>query len=76
MCLRGAVMTDPGFRIQYFVEVCSKICPILAKFHNFWSHTKWASIADADDALRGGWGVQNQNDDVILEYVSDKYVFM
>ena len=35
-----------------------------------------ASIADADDALRGGWGVQNQNDDVILGYVSDKYVFM
>ena len=37
---------------------------------------KWASIADADDALRGGWGVQNQNDDVILDYVSNKYVFM
>ena len=32
-----------------------------------------ASIADADDAL--AW-VKNQNVDVILEYVSDKYVFM
>ena len=30
-----------------------------------------ASIADADDALRGGVGVgvQNQNDDATLEYV-------
>ena len=37
-----------------------------------------ASIDDADDALRGGGGggVQNQNDDVILEYVSDKYICM
>ena len=34
-----------------------------------------ASIADTDDALREGWAVKNQND-VILEYVSDKYVFM
>ena len=32
--------------------------------------------ADADDALREEWGVQNQYDDVILEYVSHKYVFM
>ena len=33
-----------------------------------------ASITDADDALRGGWGVKKQHDDVILEYVSDKHV--
>ena len=26
--------------------------------------------------LGGGKGVQNKNDDVILEYVCDKYVFM
>ena len=30
------------------------------------------SIADTDDALGGA--NENQNDDVILEYVSDKYV--
>ena len=35
-----------------------------------------ASIADADDALRGRCWVKNQNDDVTLEYVRDKYVFM
>ena len=35
-----------------------------------------ASIANADDALRGGWGVQNQNDDVIIEYVFGRYAFI
>ena len=34
------------------------------------------SIVDGDDALRRVWGVQNQNDDVILEYVSNKYICM
>ena len=36
-----------------------------------WGRGWWwgpASIADADDALRGGWEVQNQNDDV--EYLN------
>ena len=35
-----------------------------------------ASIDDPDDGLGGEWGVKNQNNNAILEYVFNKYEFV